>query len=255
MKNIQKIITTLLFIIVIAIFASIYLKDQNKIANLLLSTEDSAEIKSNSNSVNNNQQESKQSDIAHFVYFSGLRCPHCANVDPILFKEKIRKNNILIVEYEIHENRDNGALLFPFHEKYKIPLGVPLLIATADSKDMFVGDQPILDNIDEAMQKFSGNKLILLSQEEKFNNIDLQKTKGSPAIWYKNRLAKKIAYQDTANKERDNQAIMEEIKMFILHGIMPNGALQAQQKNVTISGSEIKFNNAFTHKGWLLYFD
>jgi hypothetical protein len=190
-------------------------------------------------------------EITYFVYFTGMYCPHCANVDHILLKEKVRKYNILVVEYEIHQNSQNGALLFPFHQKYQMPLGVPVLLADTQEDGMLIGDTPILEQIDSIISKFTGNKLLLNTQEEAFHKINFQTLQGTPTIWYKNRAAQK---QEDENKEK-NLDDQKAIKEFVIQGKIPQEVKHTEENVVNVAGNSVSFDNAVEYKGWKLFFD
>ena len=68
------------------------------------------------------------------VYFTGIGCPHCANADPILFKETVPDFNVLVIEYEIYQKQANAPLLNQYYEKYGIALGVPQLLSNSETE-------------------------------------------------------------------------------------------------------------------------
>jgi len=53
------------------------------------------------------------------VYFTGIGCSHCANTDPIIFKDLLREYpNLIIIEYEIYQQRENAPLLEKYNQNY-----------------------------------------------------------------------------------------------------------------------------------------
>ena len=68
------------------------------------------------------------------VYFSAIGCPHCAKIDPILFKEVIPKNpNVVIIEYEVRNKRDNAIFAVDYDNIYKSGFDTPFLVLNKDN--------------------------------------------------------------------------------------------------------------------------
>jgi len=78
--------------------------------------------------------------------FTGVGCTHCAKADPIVLTQLPHEYpNLVVVEYEIYQNKENAPLLYQYDEKYNSGLGIPLLIFGKD--DALIGDNPILKNV------------------------------------------------------------------------------------------------------------
>lgn len=190
--------------------------------------------------------------IAYLVYFTGMQCPHCAITSPVLLKEKVRRYNIMIFEYELHSALDNGLILMSFDKKFNTGLGIPLLIADTTADGIFAGDQAILDSIDGVVGKFAGNKLIVQRGKKTFRELRLKSMMGEPAIWYKDRavmVSSKAAVKSTTS-EMNNK-----LKEFIIDGTVPLGATHIRNKTVALPGGSITFSSAYKYGGWLLYTD
>jgi len=96
------------------------------------------------NSMNNTNK-----TCIYFFYGSG--CPHCARVEP--FVEQIVKNYSLdIHSYEIYYNRSNLLLMHQFFDRYNVSIqqrGIPVVFI---GDTYFLGDEPILQNLDEKVK-------------------------------------------------------------------------------------------------------
>jgi len=73
------------------------------------------------------------------VFFTGIGCPHCAKVDPVLHEELPEKYpDLVIIEYEIYQERGNASLIYEYDDVYSSGLGIPLIIFGKD--DFLIGD-------------------------------------------------------------------------------------------------------------------
>jgi hypothetical protein len=189
----------------------------------------------------------KKGHQTYFIYFTGIGCPHCANVDPILLKEKVRNEDVLVIEYEIYQQRQNAPLLMAYNDKYKTGLGVPLLITEDCSKNKEiegkVGSQQILNFLNQNILDNEGNNVVLVDKVRSFESLNISEIKGLPNLWYKNRVAMKKTVDSEESKA---------IKDFILKGIVPENASVSDIKEVSLSGSEVKVENAMKFDGWVL---
>lgn len=181
-----------------------------------------------------------------FVYFTGVGCPHCANTDPVLFKQKVRQGNLLIVEYEIYQDSANAPLMLAYDKQFNSGLGVPMIIATGETDSSIVGDDLILENLDKLISKHKGNGVVLPAGSFEFDKLNLFDLPRKPKIWFKNRVA---ARNDEGSKES------EAIKEFILNGAEPKGCAPTTKNEIPISGEKIKFSKACEFGGWILLQD
>lgn len=186
-----------------------------------------------------------QDGRTNFVYFTGIGCPHCSNVDPILFKETVRNNDVFIIEYEIYQQRQNAPLIMTYNDKYNTGLGVPLLIAGDSHDKAMVGDSPILQNLDNAIDNNRNNLITLADESISFEELDMSKIPGLPNIWYKNRVA---------IKKNINTLENQTIKDFLIDGIVPNITRKHNSNEVQLSGDKVIFENSIEFSGWVLMF-
>lgn len=181
----------------------------------------------------------------HFIYFTGIGCPHCAKIDPVLLEKTVRQRNILVVEYEIYKQRENSALLMIYNDLFDSGLGVPLLIAGQGSESSIKGDVPIIKKLDEFIVQYAGNGVLLENKTVPFEDLYVPDLKGLPKIWYRDRVAVKVDRFSQAN---------QDIKNFILKNITPAGLKPIKDKAVDVSGSSITFNEASEKDGWIYYY-
>lgn len=116
------------------------------------------------------------------VYFTGIGCPHCAQVDPVLLEELPEKYpELVIIEYEIYQERGNAPLLYEYNNVYGSGLGIPLVILGRDN--FLIGDTPILQNIEKKLEENKGNPCPLIDGTTiNFEELDVSSLPGKPKI-------------------------------------------------------------------------
>ncbi|HUK93174.1 MAG TPA: hypothetical protein VLU98_03970 [Methanomicrobiales archaeon] len=79
-------------------------------------------------------------------YFTGDGCPHCAKVNPVLFKEWLPEYpGLVVVEYEVYGHTENAAVMADMDRTYGIGLGIPVLFFGPNAT--FTGDADILSGV------------------------------------------------------------------------------------------------------------
>lgn len=182
-------------------------------------------------------------DVTSLVYFTGIGCPHCANVDPVLLKQKIRQGNLLVVEYEIYRDSANAPLLMAYDKQFDTGLGVPMVVVEGKKGGAVVGDTPILESLEALAHKHKGNGIVLPAGARAFISLPLTDLPRLPKIWFKDRVAIR---KDMASKESD------AIKAFVVDGTEPQGCVPSTEKEVVLSGDAVSFTKACAFGGWLL---
>ena len=137
-------------------------------------------------------QESTQ--LKSVTYFTGIGCPHCAKVTPVLHEKVNKEGNFLLVEYEIYQQSANAKYLDIYGNRYGSGLGIPLVLYDEPNYDL--GDVNILKNFDEKLAKTPVNTFELTNGYMDILSADLNKFEGKPKIYGKDR----VAYQNT-NKD------------------------------------------------------
>lgn len=120
------------------------------------------------------------------VYITGIGCPNCAIIDPVVLSEWTQKYpNLVVIEYEIYKNHEEN---YPPADKYfknYIPEGVrpgiPLLIL--NKENVFLGRFEVLE-AENRIKEISENKCPLSEgTSQKFEDLDPNNLSGKPSIW------------------------------------------------------------------------
>ncbi len=124
-----------------------------------------------------------KNDFTCAVYFTGIGCPHCAKADPIVLEQLPKEYpDLVIIEYEIYQQKENAPLLYEYNEKYNSGLGIPLIIF--NQEEHIAGDKPILENIRGKIETLDGNKCPMIDGTLiSFNELDISSLQGSPKVW------------------------------------------------------------------------
>ena len=118
------------------------------------------------------------------VYFTGIGCPHCAQVDPIILEQLPKEYpNLVVIEYEIYQETENAPLLYEYNEVYGSGLGIPLAIFGQDN--FLAGDAPILKNIKGLIEKGNNPCPLIDGSSVDFEDLDVSNLPGKPIIWPK----------------------------------------------------------------------
>jgi len=184
-------------------------------------------------------------DLTCGVYFTGVGCPHCAKADPIILKDALQNNNnLVVIEYEIYQQRSNAYLLSQYNDNYQSGLGIPNFIFNKNKT--LVGDRDIKNNFETAVDNYSGNNCPLVDgQEETFSELDLNSLPGRPKIWRGERiLFKKGATETTEIKKLITaENFKEALKDFDFNKTEP--------QKVALSGQSVEFDQAVQIGNWV----
>jgi len=179
------------------------------------------------------------------VYFTGVGCPHCAKTDPVILDELLKENpNLVIIEYEIYQQRENAYLISEYDSNYNSGLGIPLIIFNKDKH--IIGDTPILENIRNEVNNLKENPCPLLNGLNEFNSINLNDLPGEPKIWTNN----KILIFDGGGE--NNQILHELLTSNNISSVIKNINYEViEPKPVPLSGRFLYFDNAIKLNGWI----
>jgi len=121
------------------------------------------------------------------TYFTGVGCSHCANTDPLILRQLQKEYpDLVIIEYEIYQQRENAPLLEKYNSEYHSGLGIPLIIF---GKEKYAaGDVPILQKTEKTIKELGQNSCPLLETSTDFENLDLLSLPGKPKIWKNDRI-------------------------------------------------------------------
>jgi hypothetical protein len=179
-------------------------------------------------------------------YFTGIGCTHCAQVDPIIFSEWLGQYpGLVVIEYEIYQQQENGYIFDQFVERYDTRYGTPLLIVSDDTN--FLGTKDTLNNAPPFFNAlFTGSKNS--SHVLRLNECILSELEGYPKIWHKDRILIRTGcggengFLQALLQEENITAVLQE------HGV-PFDAVNA--KPVQLSGDEVAFDHAILIEGWI----
>ncbi len=186
------------------------------------------------------------SPVTSAVYFTGIGCPHCARTDPVLFKQRVRDADLLVVEYEIYLDSVNAPLFLAYEGLFGDVFGIPAIIAGREKGQAIVGDRPILADLETLIERNPDNELPLPAASAPFAEMDLVALWGKPKIWFADRVA--------IRKDLGSEA-SDEVKAFILDGALPPDCKPCAENTVALSGDTVRFREAYAFDGWVLMRD
>lgn len=179
------------------------------------------------------------------VYFTGVGCPHCAKTDPVLLTQLPKEHpGLIIIEYEIYQQRENAPLLYEYDDVYGSGLGIPLVIF---SKEVRIdGDARILQNIEKTLEEQAGNQCPLVDgSTAAFNGLDLSSLPGRPKIWAKERVL------ISSEGEADSTLLKELLTAEDISRVLEGREFETiDPQPVPLSGRNIEFENAVKINGW-----
>ncbi len=194
---------------------------------------------------NSSAQESKKFAIS----FTGIGCPHCAKVSPVLHK-KIEEGNLIVIEYEIYNKIANSQVLSNYSDSYNLSLGIPQILFSKELKED--GDSPIISKLDEMVSSANPDEIFLQNGKSiTFDKFDLNSLNRYPTIYSKDRVVLRKSIT-TISQEQNVQ-----IKNFIYNSNIEQ-AIQgldgkvSKPESVKTAGKTLKYENAISINGWLL---
>jgi len=180
------------------------------------------------------------------IYFTGVGCPHCAKTDSVILEDLLRDYpNLLIIEYEIYQQRQNAYLLYEYDTQYHSGLGIPLIIF---SKNQYtVGDFPILKNVRKIIEGSQFNKCPLIDGSSiDFPDLDLNLLPGFPKIWRGEKILIKTGSQG------DNKLLKELLRSNNLSETLKDVDFEEiEPLKIPLSGKNIEFDNALKINDWI----
>ncbi len=190
-------------------------------------------------------------DASCAVYFTGIGCPHCAKVDPVLFEETLPQHNLVIIEYEVYQKKVNAPLIYTYNENYETALGIPQIITNANL--YYAGDKSIIEQIDnyEKSSAFSDNTCTLPNSTVELNDLDFNELQGQPTLWYQNKVLIKTSNNITSS-DTLKQLLNSELNEATIDSILNIDYDFIEAEEIQLSGTSMEFDNALQLKGWIL---
>lgn len=189
---------------------------------------------------------SGEKDFTCAVYFTGVGCTHCAKTDPVLLTQLPKEHpNLILIEYEIYQQRENAPLLYEYDEAYGSGLGIPLIIFGKEAHA--VGDTPILRSIEELLEERAGNPCPLVDGGSiPFGKLDFSALPGKPKIWAKERVL------IGSEGEADNTLLKELLTAEDISQVLERAEFETvDPQPVALSGGNVEFENAVKINGWI----
>ena len=184
------------------------------------------------------------------VYFTGVGCPHCSKTDPVVLGNLLKEYpNLIVIEYEIYQQRSNAPLLSQYNDNYGSGLGIPLLIFNKDIKER--GDSPILNNIRILINGLKFNDCPLAEGNSiSFNDIDINLLPKFPKIWHQNKILIKL------EQGNDNKLLKELLFSDNLDKSLENVTFEKIiPLKIPLSGKNVEFENAIKINNWAFQWD
>lgn len=180
------------------------------------------------------------------TYFTAVGCPHCANSDPIIFEKILQKYpELVVIEYEIAQQIENGPLNYQASQFFQVNLGIPKIIFNQNNN--LVGDKTIIDNLEDFLNKNHDGQCALTNGSMiSFDNLDLTSLSGKPKIWRHDRILIKTG--DGGDNKLLKQLLSEDLNEFL----KTSGDLKSIKPiKVALSGKFLEFDQALETKGWV----
>lgn len=183
------------------------------------------------------------------VYFTGIGCPHCAKVSPILHK-KIDEGDLIVIEYEIYNKVANSQVLSTYADKYNLNLGIPQVFFSPSLKEE--GDSPIINNLDNLVLNSNPDELYLQDGNPiLFSDLNLNTLSRYPKIFSKNRVA--IRESLTTLTDEENKQIKEYIYISEIESAIEGlEGKDVEPKPIKTPSSTLNYEHALKINGWLL---
>ena len=180
------------------------------------------------------------------VYLTGVGCPHCAKTDPVILEDLPREYlNLVIIEYEIYQQRTNAFLVSQYNEEYDSGLGIPLILFNKYEQE--IGGSPILRNIRKIIDSSKSNNCPLIDGSSiDFDNLDITSLPGFPKIWHQEKILIKTGSRG------DNELLKELLFNDNLNEILEGMEFEEiQSLRISLSGKYVGFENAIKVGDWI----
>ena len=142
-------------------------------------------------------------DYNCIIYFTGIGCPNCKMTDPITLEEMPEKYpNLIIIEYEIYKQTENGPVMSQYISNYNLYPGVPQILFNKNKN--LVGRNDVLE-LENELKKMSSNPCPMIDGSSiDFNDLDVISLPGKPNIWTKQNIL-------ISSKEYTDNEILKQI--------------------------------------------
>ena len=192
----------------------------------------------------------KAADFKTFTYFTGIGCPHCAKVAPVLHQKIDQESGLLMIEYEVYKESSNAKVLYDYSNIFGTTFSsIPLVLYNSPNYDL--GDSPILSSFDENISNVPTNTIQLNTKSVSFDELNLNDFEGKPQLFTKDRVAIKINKGDISESENN-----------LIQGFLATEDLDTYVKSLTgsktnalsveYSGGSESYTHGVVIDGWKL---
>lgn len=193
------------------------------------------------------------------VYLTGIGCPACAHIEPVLLSEMLSEYpGSIVIEYEIYQarqaNLDTSQEYFKSYLPPGSPPGIPFLV---------LGGEPYLgpEQIKEAATKIKEKPAAKCSLPDRslvaLNQLKPSSLTGRPRIWTKNRVfILKAANTESIYGPKRDTCVAKLIQTDNIVRTLQNIEFkEAEPRPVHTSRGKIEFENAVLVGSWLMQWD
>lgn len=139
------------------------------------------------------------SDVKSFTYFTGIGCPHCANVSPTIHSKINSSDGLLLIEYELYQESSNAKVLANYSDRFGFNLAIPLIVYKPQVFDL--GDDSIINNLDANITTLDSDIVQLSDREVNWEDLNINEFIGKPKIFGQNRVAIKNDTKDVTDEQ------------------------------------------------------
>ncbi|MDD4381862.1 MAG: cytochrome c biogenesis protein [Candidatus Dojkabacteria bacterium] len=140
-----------------------------------------------SNQNKDNNERNYPEGTVVMTYFTGIGCPHCAKVSPVIHKELENNDKLVILEYELYKETRNSQVFTDYVNRYGLELGIPQVMYN-ETLDR-AGDTPFINNISQDITQLIPNTLYLSDRKISWDELFLNDLEGYPKIYTLDRVA------------------------------------------------------------------
>lgn len=226
----------IIILVVLAMIALGYLAKRFEIIKIVPADDQGIEQK----------KEERSAKFICAVYFTGIGCPHCAMTDPKILGDFLKKYpDLVVIEYEIYQQKENAPLLERYHSTYESSLGIPLIIFKKGQ--YIVGDRPILSGVPKFIQTTKGNFCPLLENSISFEKLDITSLPRYPKIWRGDRIL-----ISSGNKKGNSKLLKELLTTEDISSTLEKINHQViDSQPVSLSGKKVEFKKAVKIEDWI----
>lgn len=189
----------------------------------------------------------QEEDTICMYYFTGIGCPHCAKVDPLIFGDWLDEYpDLVVVEYELYTHTENIPVFQSFVLENGMSKAVPNLLM--GSNGSVSGDTPILSALPLAMQQRANITAEYGDVFFTLNHCPFAALTGSPQIWHDDRILIK-----TGPDEADDAFLKELLLTDDLYTTLKGTDYEeVEPVPVNFSGGAAEFEHAIQTGNWTL---